>query len=67
MAEVFARWTAALGVDPALTHADVATMVFVMADGFLLDRIIDPELDNQLYVTMCQVFLRGLTSMSESS
>jgi AcrR family transcriptional regulator len=65
MAEVFARWTSALDVEPALPHADVAAMTFIMADGFLLDRIIDPELDNNLYATMCEVFLRGLAAMGD--
>jgi AcrR family transcriptional regulator len=65
MAEVFARWTRALDVEPVLPHADVAAMTFVMADGFLLDRIIDPELDDGLYATMCEVFLRGLVAMAE--
>jgi AcrR family transcriptional regulator len=65
MAELFARWTAALGIEPILPHADVAAMSFVMADGFLLDRIIDPELDDGLYATMCEVFLRGLMAMTE--
>lgn len=67
MAEVFARWTSALGVQPALPHTDVAAMTFVMADGFLLDRIIDPQLDNDLYATMCEVFLRGLVAMTEEA
>ena len=65
MADVFARWTSALDVEPALPHADVAAMTFIMADGFLLDRIIDPELDDGLYATMCEVFLRGLVAMAE--
>jgi AcrR family transcriptional regulator len=65
MAGVFARWSAALGVDSPIPHADVASMTFFMADGFLLDRIIDPQLDDHLYVTMCQVFLRGLVAMAE--
>ena len=66
MAEVFARWASALGVEPALPHADVAAMTLFMADGFLLDRIIDPELDNRLYATMCEVFLRGLAATGEA-
>jgi AcrR family transcriptional regulator len=66
MAEVFSRWAAALEVEPALPHRDVAAMTLFMADGFLLDRIIDPELDNGLYATMCEVFLRGLAAMAEA-
>jgi AcrR family transcriptional regulator len=67
MAVVFERWAAAFEIEPALPHADVAAMTFVMADGFLLDRIIDPELDNGLYATMCEVFLRGLVAMAEGN
>ena len=66
MAEVFARWASALDVEPALPHGDVAAMTLFMADGFLLDRIIDPELDNGLYATMCEVFLRGLAALAEA-
>ncbi len=66
MADVFARWASALDVEPALPHADVAAMTLFMADGFLLDRIIDPELDNGLYATMSEVFLRGLAAMAEA-
>jgi AcrR family transcriptional regulator len=65
MAELFARWSSSFDVAPVLPHADVAAMTFVMTDGFLLDRIIDPELDDALYATMCEVFLRGLMAMAE--
>ncbi len=65
MAAIFASWTAALGVQSALPHEDVAAMTFAMADGFLLNRIIDPDLDNGLYATMCEVFLRGLAATAE--
>ena len=66
MADVFARWAAALDIEPVLPHGDVAAMTLFMADGFLLDRIIDPELDNGLYTTMSEVFLRGLAAMAEA-
>ncbi len=65
MADVFARWAAAIELEPALPHGDVATIAFFMTDGFLLDRIIDPELDDGLYTTMFEVFLRGLAAMAE--
>jgi AcrR family transcriptional regulator len=67
MAEVFARSASALGVEPSIPHADVAAMAFFMADGFLLDRIIDPDLDDGLYATMCEVFLRGILSMAKGA
>ena len=60
MAEVFARWASAFGAEPPIPAADVAAITFFMADGFLLGRIIDPELDDGLYATMFEIFLRGL-------
>ena len=66
MAAIFERWATGLGVESPLPHKDVAAMTFVMADGFLLDRIVDPALDDGLYATMCEVFLRGLAAMAES-
>jgi AcrR family transcriptional regulator len=65
IADVFARWTAARGIEPVVPHADAAAMVFFMADGFLLTRIIDPALDDALYATMSSVFLRGLLALGE--
>jgi AcrR family transcriptional regulator len=67
MADVFQRWASAQGLQAALPHGDVAAMTFFMADGFLLNRIIDPELDNGLYASLCEVFLRGLAAMSEAN
>lgn len=66
MADVFARWASAYGVEPSVPPAAVATMTFVMADGFLIDRIIDPDLDDGLYATMINIFLHGLIGMAES-
>ncbi len=63
IAEVFARWASSFGVKPPLDPADVAAMTFFMADGFLIDRIVDPELDEGLYEAMVEVFLRGLLAM----
>jgi AcrR family transcriptional regulator len=64
MAEVFTRWAADLGVKPPVPPADVAAMTFFMADGFLLDQIIDPELDTALYGKMFEVFMHGLMAMA---
>jgi AcrR family transcriptional regulator len=66
MAELFTRWAAAYGVQPPLPPEEVAAMTFVMADGFLIDRIIDPELDDGLYAAMIETFLAGLMGMAEN-
>ena len=67
MADVFERWASSLDIQTALPHSDVAAMTFFMADGFLLNRIIDPELDDRLYATMCEVFLCGLAALAEQA
>lgn len=64
MAVVFERWASDLGAMPALPALDVAAMVMFMADGFLLNRTIEPELDAELYGRMFEVFLHGLMSVS---
>jgi AcrR family transcriptional regulator len=65
MAAVFKRWAADFGVTPPVPPQDVAAMTFFMADGFLLDRLIDPELDPALYARMFEVFMHGLLAMAD--
>jgi AcrR family transcriptional regulator len=67
MAEIFERWAGELGVTPSVPAADVAAMTFFMADGFLLDQIIDPELDASLYGRMFEVFTHGLIAMAAAA
>ncbi len=64
MAAVFARWASDLGVVPPVPPAEIAAMTFFMADGFLLDQLIDPELDRALYGRMFEVFMHGLMAMA---
>jgi AcrR family transcriptional regulator len=65
MAAVFTRWAADFGVTPPVPPQDIAAMTFFMADGFLLDRLIDPELDPALYGKMFEVFMHGLMAISD--
>jgi AcrR family transcriptional regulator len=67
MAAVFARWASDLGVTPPVPPAEIAAMTFFMADGFLLDQIIDPELPRALYARMFEVFMHGLMAMTEQT
>jgi AcrR family transcriptional regulator len=64
MAAVFERWARDLGATPAVPARDVAAMAMFMADGFLLNRTIEPDLDPALYGRMFEVFLHGLLSIS---
>jgi AcrR family transcriptional regulator len=67
MAAVLTRWAADHGLTPPVPPADVAAMAFFMADGFLLDQMIDPELDAGLYGKMFEVFMRGLMAMTDGA
>jgi AcrR family transcriptional regulator len=62
--EIYRRWSADFPAEPPLPLADIAAMTFAMADGFLLDQLIDPELDDELYATMLAVFFRGLQAIA---
>lgn len=64
MASVFERWVRDLGATPAVPARDVAAMTMFMADGFLLNRTIEPDLDPALYGRMFEVFLHGLMTVS---
>jgi AcrR family transcriptional regulator len=67
IADVFARWASSFGVRSPVDPEDIAAMTFFMADGFLIDRIIDPAIDDRLYTTMIEIFLRGLLAMAEAN
>ncbi len=67
MADVFARWAASFGVQPPIDPLQLAAMTFFMADGFLIDRIIDPGLEDSLYASMIEVFLRGLLALADAT
>jgi AcrR family transcriptional regulator len=64
LTEVFKRWKEGVGVTPTLPVGEITAMMFFMADGFLLDRMIEPGLSEELYTTMVGVFLRGLEAIS---
>jgi len=64
LAKIYERWTADFPARPPIAIADIAAMTDFMADGFLLDRMVDPELDDELYATMLAIFFRGLQAMA---
>ncbi len=65
LAETFARWKHGLDTDdePPLPMEEVAAMIYCMGDGFLVDRMIEPGLSDELYEKMVDVFLRGLEAL----
>ena len=64
LADVYRRWSADFPAKPPLPIEDIAAMTDFMADGFLLDKLVDPELDDRLYATMLAIFFRGLQAMA---
>ncbi len=64
LTELFCRWRDAVGHVPPIPLEEVTAMFFFMADGFLVDQMIDPSFGEDLYATMVGVFLRGLKSMA---
>ena len=62
--KVYERWAKDFPAEPPLPLADIAAMTYFMADGFLVDRLIEPELSEELYTTMLAVFFRGLEAIA---
>jgi AcrR family transcriptional regulator len=64
LAEIYRRWSADFPGEPPLPFERIATMTDLMFDGFMLEKLIDPELDDELYGTMVAVFFRGLRALA---
>jgi AcrR family transcriptional regulator len=64
LTEIYRRWSGDFAAEPPIPVEDVAAMTDFMADGFLLDQLIDPELDEDLYSTMLLIFFRGMQAMA---
>jgi AcrR family transcriptional regulator len=64
LAEIFSRWSADFPAEPPLPLEQIAAMTDFMFDGFMVDKLIDPELDEELYATMVSVFFRGLQALA---
>ncbi|MGI8430069.1 MAG: TetR/AcrR family transcriptional regulator [Solirubrobacteraceae bacterium] len=61
---LYDRWIKGFSVEPPLPLEDIAAMTYFMADGFLVDRLIEPDLGEELYSTMLSVFLKGLEALA---
>ncbi len=64
LTELFCRWKDGIGHIPPIPLEDVTAMFFFMADGFLVDQMVDPSFSEELYAVMVGVFLRGLKAMA---
>ena len=64
LTEIFRRWKQGSETPPPLPLEQITAMIYFMADGFLVDRMIEPTLSEDLYATMITVFLRGLEALT---
>src|SRR5918999_4846579 len=64
LTEIYRRWSADFPAEPPIPIEDIAAMTDFMGDGFILDQLVDPELDDGLYATMLAIFFRGLQAMA---
>ena len=64
LTEIYRRWSADFPAQPPIPIEDIAAMTDFMGDGFILDQLVDPELDDDLYATMLAIFFRGLQAMA---
>jgi hypothetical protein len=64
LTEILRDWASGFVEKPPIPFEDVAAMTDIISDGFLLDRMVDPDLDEDLYATLVAVFFRGLQAMA---
>jgi AcrR family transcriptional regulator len=64
LAEIFRRWSADFPVEPPIPLSDIATITSAMGNGFLVQRMIDPEQSEELAGTTMAIFFLGLQAMA---
>jgi AcrR family transcriptional regulator len=64
LVETLTRWKAKHDTKSSLPLQDITAMIYCMADGFLVDRMIEPSLREDLYPAMIAVFMRGLEAIA---
>jgi AcrR family transcriptional regulator len=64
LTEIYRRWSANFPTEPPIPISDIAAMTDFMGDGFILDQLVDPQLDDELYPTMLAIFFRGLQAIA---
>jgi AcrR family transcriptional regulator len=68
MAEVFAHRGAETGIELPVSAEQLALMTFAMANGFALERLLEPEAaPNELFSVMLGVFFAGLRALADEA
>ena len=67
LSAVFARRGSELGEDPPITPEQAAAMTFAMANGFALERLLEPDaVDDADFGLMLAIFFAGVRALTES-
>jgi AcrR family transcriptional regulator len=61
IADVIRRWTADFG-EPPFPFEDIAMMLFCLADGFLVQQLVEPDVDEKLFATMNTTLFKGIAA-----
>ncbi len=67
LAELLAAWNPRLTEASGHAPIDASAMVFALANGFILERIIDPEIDDRLFGESLVIFLRGFEALADEN
>jgi AcrR family transcriptional regulator len=60
IAEIIRRWAADFPAEPPFPFEDIAMMLHWMVDGFMIGRLIEPTLNEEIYSTMVATFFMGI-------
>jgi AcrR family transcriptional regulator len=62
IAEVIRNWSADFSTPPPFPYEDIALMLFCLADGFLIQQLVEPDTDDGLYGTMNATLFKGIAA-----
>ncbi|MGH2992184.1 MAG: TetR/AcrR family transcriptional regulator [Solirubrobacterales bacterium] len=65
IADAYRTRSEELGVEPPIPPDQIALMVFAMGNGFALEKLLEPDVPDELIGTMLVVLSAGLRAMSE--
>ena len=65
IAEAFRRRSEELGIEPPLPPEEMAQMTFAMANGFALEKHLEPDVPDDLFGSMLAIFFTGLRALAE--
>jgi AcrR family transcriptional regulator len=64
IAEVIRNWAADFPTDTPFPFEDIATMLFCLADGFLVQQLVEPDVNDDIYATMNTTLFKGIAVSS---